>query len=462
MSLRLFDYVANRLGIKTASNSLSIAQASDNVFSVQKTPDNTSAFGDDIVVPRTPINQHSFVHGLYSDNVIYGQNGLGALTTTVNGKLAITSGTSAGGYAYFSSERPIIYKQGQGVLDRFTLYFGTPTANIMQFKGVAQFTTPQTPIDALGFCYYVGTDSNNISYNGTTFGILHRNFASGSVIDTFYPQSAWNVDKLDGTGNSGLTWDKTKGNLVEFVYGHQGFSGFSFLWYRPDSHRYIVCHQIEYANNNTNVQFSNPNLQHYELMINSGTVIATTMFTGSVASFLDGERKITGRTLSFDNGSPTININGFSSICAIQLAKVFNGVPIKGMVRILGVSASCHTGNGIIRLLTNATVTGQTTFTAIEPTTATVTGTSGNYSVNSNGAVNTWASCPVLGNTTVGAVTATPRVPHKCLTMTTSDNQYIPLIDDNVYILPGQTFTVTVNTVANGTFTAAIHFVIEV
>lgn len=455
------------LGQKTTANSLAVVPASDSVQSIKPSPNNRSAFADLVTVPRTPINQHGFIHGLYADNVLFGQSGAGALTTVSKGRLSITSGTASGGFAWFSSERPIIYRQGQGVCDRFTCIFGTPTASIFQFKGVASYAaaSPSVPIDAVGFCYYVGTALTNdtpTAYDGTTFGILHRNFSSGSTVNTFYPQSDWNVDKLDGTGLSGLTWDKTKGNLVEVLYGHQGYSGFVFLWYLPDQHEYVVCHQIPYANTNVEMHFSNPNVKHYELMINSAAVSATTMFTGSIASFLDGERVITSRPMSFDNNSPTANINGYSSICAIQMATTFNGAPVRGIVRILGISVACHTGNGIIRTLIGATVTGQTTFTAIEPATATVTGSSGNYTIATSGGANTFASCPVLGNTTVGAVTAVSKVQGKGLTLHTTGNEYIDLKDDNVYITAGQIFTVAANTAANATFTASIHFVVEI
>lgn len=456
------------LGEKTKSGSLSIVPASDAVFSFKPSANNRNAFADQVNVPRIPINQHGFTHGLYADNVLFGASGAGAAATTSNGILSLTSGTASGGFAWFSSERPIIYRQGQGVCDRFTCVFGTPTANIMQFKGVASYApaSPSVPIDAVGFCYYVGTDRTNTTYTGTTFGILHRSFSSGSTVDTFYPQSSFNVDKLDGSldanNPSGLTWDKTKGNLVEVLYGYQGYSGFVFLWYLPNEHEYIVCHQIPYANANTNTHFSNPNVMHYELMINSAVVTATTMFCGSIASFFDGERVVTNRPQSFDNGSPTSNINGYSSICAIQMATTFNGAPVRGIVRILGISVACISGNGIIRTLIGATVTGQTTFTAIEPLTAIVTGSSGAYTIATSGGAGTFASCPVLGNTTVGAVTATPKVQGKGVPLAVAAVQYIDLKDDNVYITAGQVFTVAANTSANATFTASIHFVVEI
>lgn len=53
---------------------------------------------------------------------------------------------------------------------------------------------------------------------GTTFGIVVRTSTSGGAVDTKVNQSAWNFDKLDGTGRSGVTLDLTKGSIFEIDY----------------------------------------------------------------------------------------------------------------------------------------------------------------------------------------------------------------------------------------------------
>jgi hypothetical protein len=48
---------------------------------------------------------------------------------------------------------------------------------------------------------------------GTTLGVGFRSNTSGTVIDTFIPQSQWNRDQADGTGSSGMDLDVTKDNI---------------------------------------------------------------------------------------------------------------------------------------------------------------------------------------------------------------------------------------------------------
>jgi hypothetical protein len=46
--------------------------------------------------------------------------------------------------------------------------------------------------------------------SGTTINVVRRSNITGSVVDEVIPQSSWNIDKFDGTGNSGLILDVTK------------------------------------------------------------------------------------------------------------------------------------------------------------------------------------------------------------------------------------------------------------
>ena len=49
--------------------------------------------------------------------------------------------------------------------------------------------------------------------NGTDLRVVIRDDGSGSVVDSVVSQANWNVDKLDGTGASGITIDTTKDNI---------------------------------------------------------------------------------------------------------------------------------------------------------------------------------------------------------------------------------------------------------
>lgn len=56
-------------------------------------------------------------------------------------------------------------------------------------------------------------DNNGVFFDlsGTTMGITQRSNITGTIVDTFIPQTEWNVDKLDGLGLSRLLLNVTKG-----------------------------------------------------------------------------------------------------------------------------------------------------------------------------------------------------------------------------------------------------------
>lgn len=76
-------------------------------------------------------------------------------------------------------------------------------------------------------------DDNNglfFALSGSSFGIYRRNFAiGGAVTDTFISQSAFNVDKFDGTGITGINLDLTKTNLFEIRFQWLGVGNAEFF-----------------------------------------------------------------------------------------------------------------------------------------------------------------------------------------------------------------------------------------
>jgi hypothetical protein len=84
--------------------------------------------------------------------------------------------------------------------------------------------------------------------NNTTKSFILRTYIGGSVDDTTrkVDQSAWNGDKLDGTGASGLTLDLTKPQILwmDFEWLGVGNVRCGFII----NGQYIVCHTYQNAN----------------------------------------------------------------------------------------------------------------------------------------------------------------------------------------------------------------------
>lgn len=116
----------------------------------------TSAFGEPLAVPLTPVVQLDAIYGedfrkFYTNTENGGQ-------AVANGLMTVSTGTSANGIGILRSRRAVRYRPGQGAMTRFTAMFSEPQDGYLQLAG---FQSEETAL-----C---------IGYHGTRFGILRRN-----------------------------------------------------------------------------------------------------------------------------------------------------------------------------------------------------------------------------------------------------------------------------------------------
>lgn len=382
----------------------------------------TSPFGDLIAQPLTPLIQMDFVHGLNTQTSSTSIVTTGVADTS-SGRLRLQTGTGAAGSAVFLSRRPAKYRPGQGIIWRGTTAYTTGVASSTQIHGIGN----------------VANDAYAFGYNGTAFGILHRNASS----DTWVAQTAWNGDKCDGTDASGFTWDKTKGNVCMIKYPYLGYGNITFWVQDSATSQFILCHTIRYTNSSASVQLSNPNLSSYAQVINSGNTTNVTMYVGSLSVFLCGERSFIGSPKwAADNSKAAITTE--TCILNIRNATTYNGVTNRSLIRLNSVSLSSTANNGIavLRFKIGATIGGAPSYTTINGTTADngVTITSGN-SVSS---VDT-AGTTVTGGTYVFAIN-----------IGSPGGVPFDLEKYNIVIAPGETLTVSGFSTASTTIGAVV------
>jgi hypothetical protein len=130
-------------------------------------------------------------------------------------------------------------------------------------------------------------DGFAFSYQGLTFGILHRNSASGVLVNTFIPQSSWNVDKADGTQTLPAI-DFTLGNVFEITIQWLGFGAVVFSIENPSTGRFTIVHRLEYANTYGFPSLSNPTLPISMGIDNGATSNVMKMCTSSIGVFTEG------------------------------------------------------------------------------------------------------------------------------------------------------------------------------
>ena len=120
-----------------------------------------------------------------------------------------------------------------------------------------------------------------------------RSFTSGAAVDTEVVQSAWNLDAMDGTGESGITLDFTKSQILMFDYEWLGVGRVRFGFVINGIPVYV--HEFNHANILSGVFMSVPNLPlRYEIE-NDGTGAASTLEQICASVMTEGGNQELGR-----------------------------------------------------------------------------------------------------------------------------------------------------------------------
>ena len=120
--------------------------------------------------------------------------------------------------------------------------------------GVVHFVSTSVGPNAGAFTY---TDTDTTGLTGTfstpQAGVNHTN--------TWTYQADFNIDKLDGTGPSGILLDPTKLNVYQINFRWLGAGELRFAIENPSNGNVVFFHHIHYTNQNTDVHLDNPSLK---------------------------------------------------------------------------------------------------------------------------------------------------------------------------------------------------------
>ncbi len=168
----------------------------------------------------------------YSDNGLWETSTASGGTTTFNANaglvdLAVT--TTSGSKVYRETTKVFSYQPGKSLLILSTFVFNPAKTNLRQRVG------------------YFGDDNGiYIELANSTLSFVERSSVTGSVTETRVAQADWSVDKLDGTGPSGLTLDITKAQILWLDIEWLGL-GTVRLGFVIDG-VFILCHNFHHAN----------------------------------------------------------------------------------------------------------------------------------------------------------------------------------------------------------------------
>jgi len=279
-------------------------------------------------------------------------NGTGATIThdsTNRCGLMTFSSTPTGGKSYMQSYEYLPYQPGRSQLIFVTFNMIAAVANTLKFAG-----------------YSDGVNGIEFQLNGTTkqFVIYSGSSAGNETV----AQSSWNIDKLDGTGVSGMTLDITKTQIlvidIQALYVGRVRIGFDM------GGEIIYCHEFLHANLFTSPYIQSANLPVRCGMTCTGTVSTTMNFICSAVISEGGSEDINvyGYTFQQDSGAISVGTGG-THMLSLRPRTTFNGITNRTRVAYIDVEIY-NAGNQPIQwqLCVGQAITGTTTYNNVNAT----------------------------------------------------------------------------------------------
>ena len=250
-------------------------------------------------------------------------------------ELAVT--TSSGSEVVRQSYRVFPYQPGKSLLVMNTFVFGATKANLRQRVG-----------------YFSTQNGVFLEHDGDQLYFVKRSYVSGSVVDTRVAQSAWNTDKLNGTGDSGYTLDISKSQIFwqDFEWLGVGSVRCGFVI----NGQLIIAHIFHNANVGDSVYMTTATLPiRYEITNTGATASSSSMkqICSTVISEGGYERKVAA-TVARMTTATTVGTS-FEPLVSIQLnSSRLDSVIIPLKYNVLPIGNADYE----IALIKNATLTG--------------------------------------------------------------------------------------------------------
>ena len=254
------------------------------------------------------------------------------------------SSTPTGGKAYMQSYEYLPYQPGKSQLIFVTFNFVEGVSDVLKFAG-----------------YSDGVNGIEYQLNGTQKQItLYSSTTQGNVTKL---QSEWNLDKLDGTGPSGVTLETDKVQILvidlQALYAGRVRVGFDIEGV------IIYAHEFLHAN-----MISPPYLAQASLPVRCGmtctaTVTTSMYFLCSAVISEGGGEDVNqfGYTFQAMSGSKNILDTADTHVLTLRPKLTFNGITNRSRVSFIDVEVY-NGGNQPIEwhLVVGQALTGTTTF----------------------------------------------------------------------------------------------------
>jgi len=274
----------------------------------------------------------------FSDSTV---NGASITYSSSQAAVLLAADTTSGSKAIRQSYRVFPYQPGKGLLVLATFVMAAAQTNLRQRVG-----------------YFNADNGVFFQKNGSINSFVLRSSVTGTVSDArTVNQADWNGDKLDGTGDSGITLDTTKAQILwmDFEWLGVGSVRCGFII----NGQYIVCHTFNNANDISNVYMTTAILPvRYEIEATAAIASGATMKQICCSVISEGgfqQTSIEHVARRVNATSSSTITTSFYPVASIRLASTALGaVVIPSSFNFLPTTAD----NYEIALIKNTTLTG--------------------------------------------------------------------------------------------------------
>lgn len=288
----------------------------------------------------------------------YQDNGKTATANSAGGTFSFNANTStidcavttaSGAYVYKETTRVFAYQPGKSLQILTTFVMNPPKDNLRQRVG------------------YFGTDNGFYleRYDASGIRFVKRSRATGAVVDTLVEKADWNIDKMDGTGRSGLTLnlDYPQIMFIDIEWLGVGTARLGFVV----NGAFIHCHSFHHSNlsdapSGAYMQTACLPLRH-EIENTSTTTNNSILKIICSTVISEGGYELRGRMRTVGMDTPTSNnytltsLNTYYPVCSIRLkSDKLDAIVVPKHIALVGTTASDYR----YKLISGANVTGGT------------------------------------------------------------------------------------------------------
>lgn len=182
---------------------------------------------------------------------------------------------------------------------------------------------------------YSGTFSFSHGTAAATFSTLT---AGINPTEEFITQSSWNIDTMNGSGPSGVTFNPQNSNVYEIKFQYLGYGDCIFGIESTQESTFIPVHIIKNAGNTNHPVIRNPMMYMSWFVENVGIPSSpVTLRAASAAGFIAGIKKYLGPKFAFSITKEVSSI-ALIPIFTIKTSRVFNSTASTTPLRIGRIS----------------------------------------------------------------------------------------------------------------------------